>query len=108
MSTLGTISYINDPKIIDISNESGLSTSEKKSTPAQDLNSGSVLQLPATTDASIQHPGERSDPLCEFGNARFVVDCSDIELARDLRLLRRDISIQIDDSSKQDYGLVYS
>ncbi|ETM98369.1 hypothetical protein PPTG_19585 [Phytophthora nicotianae INRA-310] len=54
-------------------------------TPTQDLNSGSVLQLPSTTDASIQHPGERSDPLCKFGNARFI-----------------------DDFSKQDYGLVYS
>ncbi|ETP18617.1 hypothetical protein F441_07174 [Phytophthora nicotianae CJ01A1] len=35
-------------------------------TPTQDLNSGSVLQLPSTTDASIQHTGERSDPLCKF------------------------------------------
>ncbi|ETP03111.1 hypothetical protein F441_19886 [Phytophthora nicotianae CJ01A1] len=51
--------------------------------PAQDLNSGSVLQLPASTNASIQHPRERSDPLSKFGNARFVVDCSDIELDRD-------------------------
>ncbi|ETM00008.1 hypothetical protein L917_03237 [Phytophthora nicotianae] len=54
-------------------------------TPTQDLNLGSVLQLSSTTDASIQHPGERSDPLCKFGNARFI-----------------------DDFSKQDYGLVYS
>ncbi|ETN10602.1 hypothetical protein PPTG_10712 [Phytophthora nicotianae INRA-310] len=77
-------------------------------TPAQDLDSGSVSQLPTTTDASTSNPGERSDVELKFGNARFVVDCSDIELARDLRLLRRDITVQVDDSSKRDYGLVYN
>ncbi|ETI38256.1 hypothetical protein F443_15949, partial [Phytophthora nicotianae P1569] len=46
-------------------------------------------------------------PLSKYGQARFVVDASDVQAARDLGLLRDDVVLDSENSVAENYGLVY-
>ncbi|OWZ12725.1 hypothetical protein PHMEG_00014070 [Phytophthora megakarya] len=52
-------------------------------------------------------PHEASQSQRKYGNATFVVDTVDLETARELRLLRRDIPVQVDNSAEDNDGLAY-
>ncbi|KAI9992038.1 hypothetical protein PInf_017418 [Phytophthora infestans] len=45
-------------------------------------------------------------PLSKYGQARFVVDASDVQAARDLGLLRDDVVLDSENSVAENYGLV--
>ncbi|ETN01625.1 hypothetical protein PPTG_17079 [Phytophthora nicotianae INRA-310] len=49
----------------------------------------------------------RTPPLSKYGQARFVVDASDVQAARDLGLLRDDVVLDSENSVAENYGLVY-